>query len=87
MIVMFYPSMRAEMAIGWAAIAGGLMESAFCPWFWMSFVVFLTAFYLTGNLTSKAFRVLFFWVPTVLACVVGLRLWTLFCVPDDATTK
>lgn len=68
----------SEKATGLAAVAGGLMEGGFSPWFWIFYVLFFTTLYLTGNLASKFLRIILFWIPTLLICLAGLSLWTLF---------
>lgn len=62
-------------ATGIAAAAGGLIELAFSPGFWIAFIAFLSGFYITGKLERKSMRVVFFWIPSILICVLGFALW------------
>jgi uncharacterized membrane protein YkvI len=73
-----FRSMSAEKATGLAAVAGGLIEGVLSPWFWISFLGFLSLFYVTGRLERRPLRTVFFWIPTVGMCLVGFGLWALF---------
>jgi hypothetical protein len=73
-----FRGMSAEKATGLAVVAGGFFESAFSPWFWISFICFFSLFYATGLIESKSLRIVCFWIPTILICSVGISLWTLF---------
>jgi hypothetical protein len=70
-IIMMYPSIRAEKATGWAAVAGALAEALFTPQFWLSAVLLLLFFWYTSQVSSKILRVMLFWIPTVFATVIG----------------
>lgn len=57
-------------ATGMAALAGGLLESLFSPWFWILALALFALFFAASRLTSKPLRILLFWTP---ATVVDTR--------------
>jgi hypothetical protein len=73
-----FRGINAERATGLAVVAAGFLESVFSPWFWISFVCFFSLFYVAGRMENRSSRIVFFWIPTILICSVGLSLWTFF---------
>jgi hypothetical protein len=70
--------MTRETAVGLAAIAGGLLEALFAPWFWFLFLVFFTGFYAAGRSGKEVVRVVFFWIPASLICLFSFGWLLLF---------
>src|SRR5947199_133974 len=66
-----------EKAMGLAAVAGGLFENLFSGLFLFLFLSFLAIFVATGRLRNKTLRILFFWLPTILVCVLTAGSWAL----------
>jgi hypothetical protein len=66
-----------ERATGLSLLAGGLLERALSPGFWITFIFLISFFYITGTLARGSLRVIFFWVPTILICSAGFALWGL----------
>jgi hypothetical protein len=48
-----------------------LPHAARSPLFWLSLVCLFAIFFAVSRVKSRAVRVIFFWIPTVTACVVG----------------
>jgi hypothetical protein len=69
MFILYRAATKAESPTVLSAVA--------FPLFGVSLVFFLTAFHLTGNLERRMLRMLFFWIPAVLTCLLGfgLRRW------------
>lgn len=61
-----------EKATGLAAVAGGLLASAFSPLFWMIAILFFALFFTAARLGNRALRILLFWIPAVTISVVCL---------------
>jgi len=72
------PAIKSEKATGFAVLAGGLTEALFTPWFWLSAILLLLFFWYTSQLGSRILRLLLFWIPTVLATVLGSAVFTLY---------
>jgi hypothetical protein len=70
-IIAMYPPIRSEKATGLAAVAGALAEAVFTPQFWVSAILLLLFFWYTSQISSKIFRTVPFWIPTVFATVIG----------------
>jgi hypothetical protein len=80
LIPMFWTAFRgisSEKGTGLAAIAGGLTESIFSPWFWILAVAFSVFFYFSARLKNAALRILLFWIPTITVPLVVLGFWAL----------
>jgi hypothetical protein len=68
-----------EKATGLAAVAGGLVESALSPSFWLLAILLFALFFLAGRLSNMALRICFFWIPAVTAslfCVASVTILT-----------
>jgi len=66
-----------EKATGLAAVAGGLVESALSPSFWLVAILLFALFLSAGRLGNTALRICLFWIPAVTA--------SLFCVASVTT--
>lgn len=67
-----FKGISQQKATGLGAVAGGLMESAVSPLFWMLVVVFFALFFAASRIGNKALRVVLFWIPTVLISTLAL---------------
>lgn len=67
-----------EKATGIAVVGAGFLEALFSPIVWALAVIFAVAFFFAGRLQNTILRVLLFWIPTVVTCVFGLGLTTLY---------
>jgi hypothetical protein len=68
-----------EKATGLAAVAGGLLESALSPSFWLLAILLFALFFLAGRLSNTALRICLFWIPAVTAslfCVASMTILT-----------
>jgi hypothetical protein len=70
--------MTSQTATGLALVSGGLLERALSPWFWISYLLSLSVFYVTAGLENRMLRVFFFWIPSIVICVAGFGFWALF---------
>jgi len=70
--------MTSQTAKGFTAVSGGLLERALSPWFWASYLLSLSMFYVTAGLENRMLRVFFFWIPSIVICVAGFGFWALF---------
>ena len=70
-------TLRRLQVTGLAAVAGGMFENLFSGLFLILFLLFLAVFFTTGRLGNKTLRILFFWVPTIAACVFTAGSWVL----------
>jgi hypothetical protein len=70
--------MTSQKATGFTAVSGGLLERALSPWFWVSYLLSLSMFYVTAGLENRILRVFFFWIPSIVICVAGFGFWALF---------
>lgn len=61
-------------ATGVAAIAGGLVESAFSPLHWILATLIFAALFAASRLGNKTLRVILFWIPTVTVCSITLAI-------------
>jgi len=77
-IIMTYPAIKSEKATGIAVFIGGFTEALFTLWFWLSAILLLLFFWYTSQLGSRILRLLLFWIPTVLATVLGSAVFTLY---------
>jgi len=68
----------SQRATGFTAVSGGLLERALSPWFWVSYLLSLSMFYVTAGLENRILRVFFFWIPSIAICVAGFGFWALF---------
>lgn len=60
---------------GLTAVAGGLLEAAFSPWFWLAFLISFSWFYTVSRSNKASLRMALFWVPAVGISVLGLGFW------------
>ena len=67
-----------QKATGMGALAGGLTNSAFSPFFWALALLFFSLFFVASRLGNKILRVLLFWIPTLTVSVLGVALVALF---------
>jgi hypothetical protein len=65
-------------AIGLAAVAGGLAESAFSPPFWILAVLLFALFYAASRLRNNLLRVFLFWIPTLTVSVFCIAIVALY---------
>src|SRR5258708_2953828 len=70
--------LSTEKGAGLTAVAGGLLESALSPWFWILALLFSAFFYVSARFENKALRILLFWIPTITTSTLGLAFWALF---------
>lgn len=73
-----FKGLSSEKATGLAAVAGGLAESVFAPWFWLLFLFCFSLFYVASGAAGKTARIVFFWIPASAISFIGLCLWALF---------
>jgi hypothetical protein len=74
----FLRSMGEQKATGLGAAAGGLTEAFLSPLFWILAISFYALLFAAGRLTSKALRILLFWAPTLVICMLGFGLFALY---------
>jgi hypothetical protein len=80
LIPMFRSTFRgvsSEKGTGLAALAGGVMEGIFSPWFWILALLFSVFFYFSARFENTALRILLFWMPTITVSVVVFGFWAL----------
>lgn len=65
-------------ATGQGAVAGGLAEAFLNPLFWMVVVGLFLAFRAASRLKSVALQTFLFWIPTIIAVVMGMTTSALF---------
>lgn len=70
----------SEKAVGLAAVAGGLMETALSLWFWPAFLLSFSWFYAAGRFTKPSLRTALFWIPAIAISVLGLGFWIGFAL-------
>ena len=63
--------LSTSKATGLAALAGGMLESLFSPWFWILAVLFFALFFAASRLTSRPLRILLFWTPATIISMFG----------------
>ena len=68
-------SVHGARQTGLTAVAGGLLEAAFTPWFWLTFLISFSWFYTVSRSDKASLRVALFWVPAVGISVLGLGSW------------
>jgi hypothetical protein len=67
-----FRALNGSKATGLPAFAGLVAESIFSPTFWVLTVFLFALLFTASQLNNKASRVVFFWVPTVIASCIGL---------------
>ena len=72
--------LSTEKATGLTAIAGGTLNSIISPWFLPLAALFSVLFYAAGRVKNKELRILFFWIPTVMAATMEVGFWALFAI-------
>ena len=70
-------SISQSKATGIAATAGGLVGALFSPLFWILAAAFFAFFFWAGGRSNLALRVMLFWVPAVLTCLLGFGITAL----------
>ena len=69
--------LSSEKATGITVIAWGILGRIASPWFWIIAILFSVFFYFSARFENKSPRLVFFWIPTITASVVGLCSWVL----------
>jgi hypothetical protein len=75
-----FRGLSTQRATGLTAVAGGVMEFTFSPWYWLVFLIAFGWFYSTARLGRRLLRVILFWVPAVAILVLGTGTWMGFAV-------
>ncbi len=67
-----FKGISEQKATGLGAVAGGLTNSAFSPFFWALSILFFSLFFLASRLGNGILRVFLFWIPTLTVSVLGM---------------
>ena len=65
-------------ATGLAAVAGGLVESLFSPFFGIVAIVIFALLFAASRLGNKALRILLFWIPSLTVSSVSVATVVLY---------
>ena len=65
------------MRFDWVAYIQALL-TAIASLFMGALMPTIAVFYGAGRMENRSSRIVFFWIPTILICSVGLSLWTFF---------
>ena len=69
---------NGSKATGLSAVSGGLIESLLTPRFWILSILLFTLFFFASRLSQRSLRVIFFWIPTLIASCTGLAIAAVF---------
>jgi hypothetical protein len=77
-IVSTFKGIAQSKAIGIAVVPGGMVEAASSPVFWILAALSCAFFFWASGQGTRAVRILLFWLPIFLICVLGLGIAALF---------